>query len=193
MATSKKRSRARDELLLVIVILISILAGWYVFLYKPVNAKTVAFKQDIKADQDSLAAIVRYKEMQAALSEYVEQLNEEIENWDAKFPPRSSLVTIAKQILFFCQNNGIKLVAMQPSLFELYALERAGNTIAGRYIYKQLFTLKLRGQYRNFGRMLERMQSLPFKVTVSDISMTIVEGSRPVLDIDLNMFIYVHR
>ncbi len=174
-------------------IMIAVIGIWYAVLYRPVIARTATIREDMKANEDSITAIVRYKEMESALKNRIKQLYEEIDAWDSRFPPRSSLINIAKQIMSFCQANGIKLEEMQPSLFELYALERAGNTVAGKYIFKQLFTLRLRGQYRNFGRMLERMQSLPFKITVSDIKMSVIEGSRPDLNIDLEMFIYVHR
>ena len=189
----KRRNKARDELMMVLAILVGVIAAWYLFLYQPVTAKTALIREDMKADKDSIAAIDRYKQMEADLQKQIELLNAQIEDWDARFPPRSSLVTVAKRIIAFCHDNGIQLVEMHPSLFELYALEQAGNTIAGRFVFKQLFNLKLRGNYINVGRMLEKVENLPFRITVSDVKMMVVPDGRPNLDIELDMFIYVHR
>jgi Tfp pilus assembly protein PilO len=189
----KRRNKARDELMMVTGILIAVIAVWYFILYQPLAAKTVTIRSDMKADKDSLAAIDRYKAMSTALSQQIEVLDKQIGEWDVMFPPRSGLVEVARRLIAFCEENGIQLVEMHPSLFELYALEQAGNTVAGKYVFKQLFNLKLRGNYINTGRMLERVKNLPFRMTVSDVRMSVAPENRPQLDIEIDMFIYVHR
>jgi len=194
----KRRNKARDELMMVTGILIAVIAVWYLALYQPVVAKTAAIRSDMKADKDSIAAIERYKTKSVALNRQIEILDQQIGEWDGRFPPRGGLIGVARRLISFCEENGVQLVEMHPSLFELYALERAGNVVAGKYVFKQLFKLRLRGNYINVGKMLERVESLPFRMSVSDVRMTVAGEDkrvrRPVLlDIEIDMFIYIHR
>ena len=72
-------------------------------------------------------------------------------------------------------------------------LEQAGNIVAGQYVSKQLLNMTLRGRFLNLGRMLERIDQLPFKVTVTDVTMNSLPNERPELEIGLDMFLYVHE
>ena len=193
MAANKKLKKSINELIMLAVLLILAVTVWFIMLYNPVMSETAELKKDMKADQDSLDAIEKYRSMEVAAQEKIKNLNEEIIQWDERFPPRGELVAIAKQIISFCHTNEIQLIEMQPSLLELYALENAGIRVAGEFVYKQLFKLELQGRYMNLGRMLERIDKLPFNVTVTDVSMAAIPDSRPKLDIELSMFLYVHQ
>lgn len=193
MAANKKLKQSINELIMLVVLLVLAVTVWFIMLYNPVMSETAELKKEMRADQDSLEAIEKYRSMEMDAQEETKKLNEEIAQWDARFPPRGELVAVAKQIISFCHNNEIQLIDMQPSLLELYALENAGNKVAGEYVYKQLFNLELQGRYMNLGRMLERIDKLPFNVTVTDVSMAAIPDSRPNLDIDLSMFLYVHQ
>ena len=193
MAPLKKYSKLLNELILSIAIMMGFVIGWYLLIYQPLISKSANLKNEMASGQDSLEITEKYKAMKLGLDKQIVELNEEIKEWDSRFPPRSSLVEITRQLISFCDNNGLRLIDMQPSLFKLYAMERAGNRVAGRYLYKQLFNLKLRGRYKNLGRMLKNMNELPFNVTVSDLKLKVIPDSRPELDIDLNMFLYVRQ
>lgn len=191
MPTGKKYLKLRKDLIISAAILTLFVAGWYLFLYRDLIADTNDLRIKMESDQDSIHFIEKYKNLDIDLKLQIEKLNDEIEVWDSRFPPRSSLVEIARNLIGFCNNHGLQLVDMKPSLFELYALERAGNQVSGQFLIKQLFNLKLRGRYRSLGMMLENMDELSFNVTVSNLSMQVIAGSRPELDIDLDMFLYV--
>jgi len=193
MAANRKLKQSIKELIMLVVLLILAVIIWFIMLYNPVMSETAELKKDMRADQDSLCAIEKYRSMKMVAQEKIKKLNEEITQWDARFPPRGELVAIAKHIISFCHTNEIQLIDMQPSLLELYALENAGNKVAGEFVYKQLFNLELQGRYKNLGRMLERINKLPFNVTVTDVSMAAIPDSRPKLDIELSMFLYVHQ
>ena len=193
MAVNKKLKRSINEVVMLVVLLILALAVWFIMLYNPVRSETAELKLEMKSDQDSLEVIERYRSMEVEAQAKINKLNEEITQWDERFPPRSELVAVAKQIISFCHTNEIQLIGMKPSLLELYALENAGNKVAGEYVYKQLFNLELRGRYMNLGRMLTRIDKLPFNVTITDVSMATVPDFRPELDIELSMFLYVHQ
>ena len=193
MAANKKLKKSINEMIMLVVLLILAVIVWFIMLYNPVRSETTLLKKEMKSDQDSLEVILKYNLMKEDAQDKIRQLNEKITQWDARFPPRGELVAIAKQLISFCHNNEIQLINMQPSLLELYALENAGNKVAGEYVYKQLFNLELRGRYMNLGRMLDRIGKLPFNVTVTDVSMAAVPDSRPELDIELSMFLYVHQ
>ncbi len=193
MPSAKKRMKPRDELLLSGLMLLALVVVWFMILYNPVVAKNSKLKQEMRADKDSVEAIEHYKVMEVKLNQRAEELSKEIVEWDRRFPPRNQLVPLARRIISFCHDSGIRLIEMKPSLFELYALERAGNMISGRYVYKQLVNLHMRGRYLDFGRMLERIDALPFNITITDIKLNVLPGKRPQVDIELNIFLYVHR
>lgn len=193
MPVNKKLKRSINEVIMLGVLLILALTVWFIMLYNPVISETAELKLEMKSDQDSLEVIERYRSMEVKAQAKINKLNEEITQWDERFPPRGELVAVAKQIISFCHTNEMQLIGMKPSILELYALENAGNKVAGEYVYKQLFNLELRGRYMNLGRMLTRIDKLPFNVTITDLSMATVPDFRPELDIQLSMFLYVHQ
>lgn len=188
-----KYKQALNQLIMAGLLLTVAVIAWYMLLYHPVSAKIVEKKASMKSDQDSLAAAERYKVMDIAFQKQIKELNQKINEWDASFPSRSSIVSLAKQLTDFFDSYSIELLEMQPSLFELYALERAGNNVDGDYVSKQLLNMKLRGRYLNLGRMLEQIDTLPFKVTVTDLDLDVIPLERPELEINLDMFLYVHK
>ncbi len=173
------------------IVLAAILA-WYLMLYQPVSARTAELTQSIRNQKDSLAAIERYKLQETALKKRTEMLNDEIGVWDASFPSRSSIVSLANQIIRFSRRYGLELTELEPSLFELYALERAGAQVTGQYVMQLPLSFRLRGRYINLGRMLEGLDELPFNLTVADIDLMPISGKEPLLDVRISLFLYVH-
>ncbi len=193
MFKTDKYTKARNHLIMAGIILVAVVVGWFTLLYNPISTDIKALNAAIASEQDSLTAVERYKTQDKALRQRIEILKLEAVDWDNSFPPRKQLVSLAKQLISYFASYGIELVEMQPSLFELYALEQAGNIVAGKYVSKQLLNMTLRGRYLNLGRMLERIDQLPFKVTVTDVSMNSLPNERPELEIGLDMFLYVHE
>jgi Tfp pilus assembly protein PilO len=172
------------------VLLIAVFA-WYLALYSPVTAQTADIDKLIATRKDSVAAILRYRIEEAAFQTKIDQLTQEREVWDKRFPPRTQIVVIAKQILDFAEKENLDLIEMKPSLYELYALERSGATTAGRYVMQLPLNVRFEGRYLDLGRMLEKVYSLPFNVTISDMNIESIPARYPLLDIRLRMFIYV--
>lgn len=193
MLREQKFTKARNNLIMAGMILIAIAVGWFTLFYKPMSTEIQTLNTAIKSDQDSIAAVERYKTQEKILRLRIETLKIEVEEWDSSFPPRKQLVSLAKQLISYFASYGIELIEMQPSLFELYALEQAGNIVAGQYVSKQLLNMALRGRYLNLGRMLDRIDQLPFKVTVTDITVNPLPNERPELEIGLDMFLYMHE
>jgi Tfp pilus assembly protein PilO len=193
MATVDKYNKAKNQLILKGFVLIAVVIGWLFLLYNPTSSDIKALNAAIKSEEDSLIAVERYKSQDEALQFRIENLNLEVEEWDNSFPPRKELVSLAKQLISYFADYGLELTEMQPSLFELYALEHAGNTVAGQFVSKQLLKMTLKGRYLNLGRTLEHVNQLPFKVTVADVALSSIPNERPELEIKLDMFIYVHE
>ena len=173
------------------IVLAAVLA-WYLTLYQPVSARTADLSQLISSQEDSLAAIGRYKVQMAALGERSQALEGEIEKWDASFPSRSSIVSLANEVIRFSHRYGLELIELEPSLFELYALERAGTQTSGQFVMHLPLRFRLKGHYLNLGRMIEHLDELPFVLTVADIDFSSISGQDDLLDIRLSLFLYVH-
>ncbi|MCF7810825.1 type 4a pilus biogenesis protein PilO [bacterium] len=193
MATIDKYNKAKKQLVLKGFVLVVVVIGWFVLLFNPISSDIRSLNAAIKSEEDSLIAVEKYKTQEEALQRKIKDLNIRVEEWDKSFPHRKELVSLAKELISYFASYGIELIDMRPSLFELYALEHAGNTVAGQFVSKQLLNMTLRGRYLNLGRMLERIDQLPFKVTVTDVAMNSVPNERPELEIRLDMFLYVHE
>jgi Tfp pilus assembly protein PilO len=168
------------------------LVGWYFALYSPVVTKSTELKIQTESQEDSLDAMRQYKINTAKLIVQNAALDSQIAAWDARFPARTEIVELAKQILAFGDAHNLDLIEMRPSLFELYALEKAGAHVSGRYMMQLPISCQFRGRYLDLGLMLEKIGQLPFNVTIADVGLTRSPTHYPLLDIKLRLFLYVH-
>lgn len=187
-----KKLGPKEELGLSAGVMLIALAGWYLMLYQPVTKKTAELQALVNSQEDSLEAANKYKMNAAALQIKIDELHQQVGAWDARFPARTEIVSLAKQILNFGALHKLDLIEMRPSLYELYALEKAGAHVSGRYAMQLPLTCQFRGRYLDLGLMLEEISSLPFNVTISDVSMLPAEGRYPLLDVRLRLLLYVH-
>jgi Tfp pilus assembly protein PilO len=188
----KKKANPRKEFLIFALIAVAGVGIWFLLAYHPIMAKTNKAAAEAHNDQDSVAAIQRYQTQESALRAQAEQLKADIATWDSRFPPRDSIVAIAKLLISFAQEKGLDLIDIQPSLFELYALERAGAQVSGSYVMQLPISFQLQGRYLDLGQMLEEMDKLPFNITVADLALADMPEQVPVVNIHLEVYLYVH-
>ncbi len=165
---------------------------WFFTLYQPVARRTDEVKQLVNSQEDSLKAVTRYKTNVASLQIKINDVKAKVTEWDSRFPPRTQIVSLATQILNFGARHNLLLVEMRPSLYELYALEKAGAHISGRYVMQMPLNCHFKGKYLDLGTMLEDVSSLPFNVTIADVSLEPLKDDQTSLDIRLRLFLYVH-
>jgi len=173
-------------------VLLLAIALWYFLLYSPVQKETAALRTVVASQEDSLQAINRYKANVAMLNTKVIECQANIATWDGRFPARTEIVNLATQILNFGSKHNLDLVEMKPSLFELYALEKAGAHMSGRYVMQLPLNCRFRGAYLDLGEMLEDVSSLPFNLSIADVSIKPVPHAYPQLDFRLRLYLYVH-
>lgn len=188
----KKKLGVKQEILVSSVALLLAIMGWYFGLYQPVSAQTAELNGEIKGLQDSIRAIDKYRTQEKALRFSIAKLEEDISLWDQRFPPRSQIVALTTQIITFMENFDLSLIEVQPSLFDLYALERAGAHVAGSYVMQLPLTFKLHGRYLNMGKMLENLDELPFNLTIAEIEIDALKDKYPQVETRLRLFLYVH-
>jgi len=182
----------KQELILSGVMVTAAVAAWYMLLYQPIAAKTTELKQLVGNQQDSLQAIKNYETQTAALRLKIQDLQTQTKIWDSRFPARREIVALAGQILQFGKENGLTLIEMKPSLFELYALEKAGAQMSGKYVMQLPITCHFKGRYLALGRMLEKIDALPFNLTIEDVNLAVIPDDYPELDVKVRLFLYVH-
>jgi len=187
-----KKLGPKQELGLSAAVMLFGIALWYFFLYQPVSNKTEELRSLISSQEDSLKAENRYRVNVASLNVGINQLDTLKKTWDARFPDRSHIVDLATQILNFSSEHELELVEMKPSLYELYALEKAGARMSGRYIMQIPLNCRFRGEFLEMGKMLEDVATLPFNMSIADVSLEGAVGRYPLLDIRLRLFLYVH-
>jgi len=173
-------------------VLVLMILGWYFLLYSPLTAEREKLTEEMGNLQDSVNADTRYQAQTAGLKVRIIQLAERTNEWDARFPKRKHIVSLAKNIIQYFNQNGLELVSIEPSLFELYALERAGAQVAGQFIMQLPLKFTLRGRFVDLGHSLEQMHTLPFNMTISEIDIDSPSDIYPRVEGRLNMFLYVH-
>jgi len=188
----KKKLGPREEIGLAGGVMLLAVIGWYFLLYQPVSSATEAIKLQFASKEDSLKADQNYKINTARLLLQIKDLDAQIGAWDSRFPARTEIVSLAKEILHFGEAHNLDLIEMRPSLFELYALEKAGAHVSGRYTMQLPISCHFQGRYLDLGKMLEDVANLPFNATVADVSLTPIPKRYPELDIQLRLFLYVH-
>jgi len=189
---NKRKLGPKEEILLAGGVMLAAIVGWYFLLYSPVVAKTALIQAQLSSQEDSLKADQNYKINSARLQLQINELNTQIATWDARFPARTEIVSLAKEILHFGESHNLELIEMRPSLFELYALEKAGAHVSGRYTMQLPISCHFQGRYLDLGKMLEDVSNLPFNATVADVALTPIPKRYPELDIKLRLFLYVH-
>ncbi len=191
MANTKKLG-PKQEIGLAGGVMLLAVVGWYFLLYQPVIDKTMEIQIQLLSQEDSVKADQNYKINAAKLQLQINELNEKIAIWDLRFPARTEIVSLAKEILHFGEAHNLELIEMRPSLFELYALEKAGAHVSGRYTMQLPISCHFQGHYLDLGRMLEDVSNLPFNATVADVALSPIPKRYPELDIKLRLFLYVH-
>lgn len=192
MPAKKGKLGAREELIVSGVLLILAIVGWFILIYKPVVARTNQLNDDISSMEDSISSIQKYKTQESTLRGHISRLQQEIDEWDDRFPPRNSIVSLAKQIVTYGESFNIKLTEIQPSLFDLYALERAGAQVSGAYVMQMPLKLRFQGRYLNTSKMIDQLNSLPFNVSVTDVDFNVIADKYPQVECSLNLYLYVH-
>ncbi|MBM3328402.1 MAG: hypothetical protein FJY67_02880 [Calditrichaeota bacterium] len=192
MALTKAKLGPREELILSGVMAIGAVVAWYFLLYGPVASATKEKEVLLSSQEDSLAAVNRYKIQTAALNLKIEDLEAETKVWDSRFPPRTEIVELAQAIIQSARNNNLTLLDMKPSLFELYALEKAGAQMSGRHVMQVPLNVQFEGRYLDLGRMLDGVADLPFNMTIADVGILPIPNRYPMLDCKLRLFLYVH-
>jgi Tfp pilus assembly protein PilO len=192
MAAGKSKFGPKGELLVAVGMLLAAVGVWYITLYQPVQAKAAKLGDEIRSQQDSVVAAERYKAQELALRMQVEKIQAELDTWDSKFPPRDSIVAVAKTLISFAEENNLDLVGLEPSLFELYALERAGAPVAGKFVMQLPLKFRLEGRYLDLGRMLEEVENLPFHLTIADVAVAMLPDRTPDVEIGLDVYLYIH-
>ena len=188
----KKKLGPKEEIGIAGGILLIAIVGWFFLLYQPIIKATEEFKLQLESQEDSLKADQAYKVNTTRLNLQINELNQQIAGWDARFPARTEIVSLARQILNFGSLHNLELIEMRPSLFELYALEKAGARISGKYTMQLPISGHFQGRFLDLGKMLEDVANLPFNATVADVSIAPVPKRYPDLDIKLRIFLYVH-
>ena len=64
MAANKKLKQSINELIMLVVLLVLAVTVWFIMLYNPVMSETAELKKEMRADQDSLEAIEKYRSME---------------------------------------------------------------------------------------------------------------------------------
>lgn len=192
MPVKKGRIGPREELIAIAGILVAAAFAWYLILYNPVNSQAEQLNVEFVNLQDSLNADTNYKAKTTALQVQITKLEGNISDWDARFPSRKQIVSLTKQIISFFKDTGLDVVEVSPSLFELYALEKAGARVAGQYVMQLPLHFTLHGRFLDIGKMLENLESLPFNMTIADIDISANKAIYPQVEGKFGLYLYVH-
>lgn len=191
MAAKGKGLGPREELLFAGAMLILAVAAWYLALFQPVQVKISRIEAEMAQNRDSLNAVQQYTAQEKRFMVLAEQAKQEISDWEARLPSRDSIVVLARTLMDYAAEHQVRLVSIKPSLYELYALEKAGAPVTGRFVMQLPLKFQLQGRYLDLGKMLEDVDRLPFRMTVSDLQLASTGSQSAEVDIGLDVYLYV--
>ena len=142
------------------VLLVGITYVAYQFMIKPANNNLAQQKKQLDA---KLAKLEEFEEATAkaqGLNEQIEQLEEAMDFFESKLPPKSQIYNVLEQVTVIAQNQGLK-----PKTIKTMK-EKENNG----YI-EQPLKMELVGNFGSFYSFLLELEKLPRIMKIRDLSL----------------------
>ncbi len=166
-------------LIIAVLGLLAVCLCWFLFMYRPEIVKL----RNLKSETGQLLARIQSLRVTDAqvddLEKGVEQLQKEIAKKQAGLLLKEDLHSAVQQIQKHGKRYGVKLQKIIPDYDKLIATTEESQVAEAAMALT--LHLKLRSKYKNFGRFLEKLDDLPFLISVGELTLGYDEQSFPEL------------
>jgi type IV pilus assembly protein PilO len=142
------------------ILLAGVAAAGYQYMIKPANASLAEAKGRVDA---KLAQLAKFQKATAAaedMTKQLEQLQEAIEFFESKLPPKSQIHEVLEQVTVIAQKQGLKPKAIRT-------LQRKDNS---GYI-EQPLKMELEGNFSSFYSFLLELEKLPRIMKIRELEL----------------------
>lgn len=178
-------------LLIAVGLLLAACCLWFLFFYRP----EISRMKDIEKRTHDLVSKLQSFSVDdrqiVALEERVRTLKTEVESTQRKIINKDALKSAVRQLERQGRKFGLKFQTIIP---DYDSLMEVGRDNESREDVMQLTVhIKLQGTYRNFGRFLESLGTLPFLISLGEVSILYNEKVFPQLDVLLDAILYLQE
>jgi type IV pilus assembly protein PilO len=142
------------------VLLVGVAVAGYQYMIKPANANLAEAKSRVDA---KLAQLAKFQKATAAaedMTKQLEQLQEAIEFFESKLPPKSQIHEVLEQVTVIAQKQGLKPKTIRT-------LKKKDNS---GYI-EQPLKMELEGNFSSFYSFLLELEKLPRIMKIRELEL----------------------
>ena len=142
------------------ILLVGVAAAGYQYMIKPANRNLAEVKGRVEA---KLAQLAKFQKATAAaedMTKQLEQLQEAIEFFESKLPPKSKIHEVLEQVTVIAQKQGLKPKTIRT-------LKRKDNS---GYI-EQPLKMELEGNFSSFYSFLLELEKLPRIMKIRELGL----------------------
>ncbi len=182
-------SDSTKTLLLAVVVLLALCAGWFMVHYRPNLIKVQALQQKKEELMDQIRGFRISAAELDALEQQVKMQRQSLKTTRARLVQKDELGQAVEQIRNGGKRHGLQFQQIIPDYASLMTIGSLSD--AATEVQKLTVHLNMRGGYKNFGRFLESLSKLPFLVSLGDVSVVYHKGAQPELELvaDAQLFV----
>jgi Tfp pilus assembly protein PilO len=178
-------------LLIATGLLIALSIGWYFLLYRP-DAKKL---ESVEADfEDLVLKVQSFSVSEAQISTFetqIKKLDDEIALTQSKLITKEELSGTIKTLKKRAGSYGLKFTTILPDFDSL--MDDPENKGAAEEVLQLHVQMKIQGRYKNFGKFTESFTSLPFLISIDDLTLLFNPKTHPKIDILVEAILYLRR
>ncbi len=142
------------------VLLLGVAAAGYQYMIKPANTDLADAKGKLDAKMAQLASFQKATAAAEDMTKQLEQLQEAIEFFESKLPPKSQIHKVLEQVTVIAQKQGLKPKTIRT-------LKRKDNS---GYI-EQPLKMELEGNFSSFYSFLLELEKLPRIMKIRELDL----------------------
>lgn len=165
--------------------------AWYLMLYRTEVSKLHLLKQETQNVAWKLQSLRVTEEQIASLETQIGSLQSELAKTQRKLLAKNDLPKIIQRIQRRARRYGLRFGQVIPDYEMLIAIPDQENGPSD--ILQLTVHMKLQGYYKNFGNFVNSLPTLPFYVSVGEVTLLYNETIHPELEIIVDTVLYLRE
>jgi len=164
------------------ILLVGVAAAGYQYMIKPANDSLARGKSELDAKMAQLANFQKATEAAEDMTKQLEQLQEAMEFFESKLPPKSQIHEVLEQVTVIAQKQGLKPKTIRT-------LKRKDNS---GYI-EQPLKMELEGNFSSFYSFLLELEKLPRIMKIRELDLDKHRENEGQIAADFIVSIFFHN
>ncbi len=178
-------------LIVALVLLVSITLAWFFLIYRPQHDELMSVRDRTQTVLSNIQSFRATSRQVAQLDTKIADLKRALDVTATKLVRKKDLSKVVVQLQRSGIKHGLEFDKIIPDYSSLVPVQEMGNMVPE--IMSLTLHMRLRGRYKNLGRFLEHLDSLPFAVSLGELSLAYNERLFPELEILVDAILYVRN